>query len=106
MFLPGIEAARIGKFLVPGGCQKRGPPPRDQAAADDCTLVHLLTDPIEFADVVILNKVADAEHGQLDAARKIIRSLSADAKIIETNHSDVAAEASQDEGLESPQLRP
>jgi hypothetical protein len=51
--------------------------------------VHLLTDQIEFADVVILNKVADAGPGKTDAARKIIRSLNADAKIIETNHSDV-----------------
>jgi len=41
--------------------------------------VHLLTGQIEFADVVILNKVADAEPHQVDAARKIIRSLNADA---------------------------
>ncbi len=66
---------------------------------DDRTLVHLLTDQIEFADVVILNKVADAGPEKTDAARKIIRSLNADAKIIETNHSDVAAEAILDTGL-------
>ncbi len=60
---------------------------------DDRTLVHLLTDQIEFADVVILNKIADAEPHQVDAARKIIRSLNADAEIIETNHSDVPADA-------------
>ena len=66
---------------------------------DDRTLVHLLTDQIEFADVVILNKVADAEPHQVDAARKIIRSLNADAKIIETNHSDVPAEIILDTGL-------
>jgi len=66
---------------------------------DDRTLVHLLTDQIEFADVVILNKVADASNGQIDAARKIIRSLNADAKIIETNHSDVPADAILDTGL-------
>ena len=66
---------------------------------DERTLVHLLTDQIEFADVVILNKVADAEPGQVDAARKIIRSLNADAKIIETNHSDVSADAILDTGL-------
>jgi len=59
---------------------------------DDRTLVHLLTDQIEFADVVILNKVADAEPHQVDAARKIIRSLNGDARIIETNHSDVPAD--------------
>jgi G3E family GTPase len=49
--------------------------------------------------VVILNKVADATPPQVDAARKIIRSLNADAKIIETSHSDVPADAILDTGL-------
>ena len=66
---------------------------------DNRTLVHLLTDQIEFADVVILNKVADAEAHQVEAARKIIRSLNADARIIETNHSDVPADTILDTGL-------
>ncbi len=66
---------------------------------DERTLVHLLTDQIEFADVVILNKVDDAEPHQVDAARKIIRSLNAGAHIIETNHSDVAADKILDTGL-------
>lgn len=59
---------------------------------DDRTLVHLLTDQIEFADVVILNKVSDAGPERTDAARRIIRSLNADAKIIETDYSEVAAD--------------
>lgn len=66
---------------------------------DERTLVHLLTDQMEFADVVILNKVADASEAQVDAARKIIRSLNADAEIIETNQSEVAAEKILDTGL-------
>ena len=66
---------------------------------DDRTLVHLLTDQIEFADVVILNKVDDAGPSKVDAARKIIRSLNADAEIIETNQSAVAAEKILDTGL-------
>jgi len=66
---------------------------------DDRTLVNLLVEQIEFADVVILNKVADAGPERRDAARKIIRSLNADAEIIETNHSDVAAAAILDTGL-------
>jgi len=66
---------------------------------DDRTLVHLLTDQIEFADVVILNKVDDATADQVDAARKIIRSLNADAEIIEANYSDVAADRILDTGM-------
>ena len=66
---------------------------------DDRTIVHLLTDQIEFADVVILNKVDDATADQVDAARKIIRSLNADAKIVETNHSDVSPDYILDTGL-------
>jgi G3E family GTPase len=56
---------------------------------DERTLVHLLTDQIEFADVVILNKVEDTTPENVDAALKIIRSLNADAKIIQTSHSVV-----------------
>ena len=66
---------------------------------DERTLVHLLTDQIEFADVVILNKVDDARPEQIDAARKIIRSLNGDVRIIETNYSDVAADEILDTGL-------
>lgn len=66
---------------------------------DERTLVHLLTDQIEFADVIILNKIDDAEPHQVDAARKIIRSLNADAKILETNHSRVPADSILDTGL-------
>lgn len=66
---------------------------------DDRRLVHLLTDQIEFADVVILNKVTDAGPQRVDAARKIIRSLNADAQIIETDHSDVAADLILDTGM-------
>ena len=37
---------------------------------DERSLVHLSTDHIEFADVVILNNVSDASPAQVDAARK------------------------------------
>lgn len=66
---------------------------------DERTLVHLLTDQIEFADVIVLNKVSDAGPQRVDAARKIIRSLNADAKIIETDRSEVAPALVLDTGL-------
>ncbi|MDG1470950.1 MAG: GTP-binding protein [Ascidiaceihabitans sp.] len=66
---------------------------------DERTLVHLLVEQIEFADVVVLNKVADATARQVETARQIIRSLNADAKIIETSYSDVPAAAILNTGL-------
>ncbi|WP_417817208.1 zinc metallochaperone GTPase ZigA [Tritonibacter scottomollicae] len=66
---------------------------------DERTLVHLLTDQIEFADVVVLNKVSLATSEQVDAARKIIRSLNADTDIIEADFSAVPADRILDTGL-------
>ena len=60
---------------------------------DTRTLVTLLTEQIEFADVVILNKVTDAGPERVDAARKIIRALNPDAQVIETTQSRVPADA-------------
>ena len=56
---------------------------------DNRALVNLLVDQIEFADVIILNKIDAAEPEQLEAARKIIRSLNTDAEVIETSMSRV-----------------
>jgi G3E family GTPase len=66
---------------------------------DERTLVNLLTDQIEFADLVILNKTTDAGPARVDAARKIIRALNPDARLIETDHSRVDPEAIFDTGL-------
>lgn len=66
---------------------------------DERTLVNLLTDQIEFADVVVLNKVTDADPQRRDAARKIIKALNPDARLIETDHSVVPAGDILDTGL-------
>ncbi len=57
---------------------------------DERTIVSLLVEQIEFADVVVLNKVSDAGPVLVEAARKIVRSLNADAKLVETDFADVA----------------
>lgn len=56
---------------------------------DDRTLVDLLVDQIEFADTIILNKVSSATPENVDAARKIIRSLNSQAVVIEADFSKV-----------------
>lgn len=54
---------------------------------DRRTLVDLLVEQIEFADVIVLNKIDAASQGERDSARMIIRSLNPEADIIETNFS-------------------
>jgi G3E family GTPase len=49
---------------------------------DKRTLVDLLVDQIEFADVIVLNKIETAAPAQRDAALKIIRSLNPEADIV------------------------
>ncbi|MCH4090853.1 GTP-binding protein [Acetobacter sp.] len=53
---------------------------------DERALVDLLVEQIEFADVVVLNKVSSATPEQRDAAWKIIQALNADADIVEADH--------------------
>jgi G3E family GTPase len=56
---------------------------------DTRTIVHLLTDQVEFANVILLNKsdlVTEPEMGLLEAA---IRKLNADAALIRTEHGRV-----------------
>jgi len=57
---------------------------------DNRTLVDLLVDQIEFADTIVLNKVSSATPENVDAARKIIRSLNSEAVVIEADFSKVA----------------
>jgi G3E family GTPase len=64
----------------------------------DRTLVNLLVEQIEFADVVVLNKVDVARPDQLDVARRIVRSLNAEADIIETTQSQVDLDRVLDTG--------
>jgi len=59
---------------------------------DTRTLVDLLVDQMEFADVIVLNKVSDAGPEQTAQAVRIIKALNPDADLILTDHSAVAPE--------------
>lgn len=56
---------------------------------DERTIVHLLVDQIEFSNVILLNKIDLLEEDEVNKIKEIIKRLNADAKIIETNHSNV-----------------
>ena len=74
---------------------------RGETAGDEDarTLVDLLVEQIEFADVVVINKAADVSAGQLDLVRSVVRGLNGDARIVEAAHGRVAPSAILDTGL-------
>ena len=58
---------------------------RDPNLADDeRTLVDLMVDQIEFANVILINKTDLASREHLLAARRIVRALNAKARVVET----------------------
>lgn len=56
---------------------------------DQKTLVGLLTEQIEFANVILLNKIDLASPTQREAALGIIKALNPNAKLIEISHGKV-----------------
>ncbi|MCO7727219.1 zinc metallochaperone GTPase ZigA [Brucella intermedia] len=68
-------------------------------AEDERTLVDLLVEQIEFADVVVLNKISTASQEERDLARKVIRSLNPDARIEEADFGQVPLDAILDTKL-------
>jgi G3E family GTPase len=72
----------------------------ETAGADDHrTLVDLLVEQIEFADVVVVNKAAEVSPAQLALVRKVVMSLNGDARIVEATFGQAPLEAILDTGL-------
>lgn len=66
---------------------------------DERSLVGLLTEQIEFADVIVLNKIDIAKPHEIELAKSIIRALNVDARIIEAVHGRVPIESILDTEL-------
>lgn len=66
---------------------------------DERTLVDLLVEQIEFADVVVLNKTSDASPEQRAAVSRIVRALNPDARQVEADFGKVPLDAVLDTGL-------
>lgn len=56
---------------------------------DERPISALLTDQIEFADVIIMNKVSECSKEDIYRVKQIIHSLNATAKVIKTDYSKV-----------------
>ncbi|WP_299549700.1 GTP-binding protein [Seonamhaeicola sp.] len=66
---------------------------------DDRTIVNLLTDQIEFANVIIINKVDLVSQDDLEELKAIIKSLNPEAQMITTSQSEVALQDVINTGL-------
>ncbi len=66
---------------------------------DDRTIVNLLTDQIEFANVIILNKTDLVETDHLGVLKAAINKLNPSAKIIESSYSKVDPKSIINTGL-------
>lgn len=60
--------------------------------SDERTIVHLLTDQIEFADVILLSKTDIASKTEVEKVRAILTKLNPGAKVYEIKNGKVAAE--------------
>ena len=56
---------------------------------DDRSIVDLLVEQVEFANVILLNKSSEVKPEHLKKIKGVIKALNTEAKIIETNYSDV-----------------
>jgi len=56
---------------------------------DERSLVDLMVEQIEFADVIVLNKISAASPEHRELARAIVRSLNSDARIVEADFGEV-----------------
>jgi G3E family GTPase len=68
---------------------------------DQRTLVDLHVEQIEFADLLIINKASDVSPDELANVRAIVKSLNADARILEADFAQVPLDAVLDTGLYS-----
>jgi len=85
-----VDAANfLDNFKSTDSLQDRG---ESLGEADERDLVNLLTDQIEFCDVLLLNKVDEVSADELVKITRIIKSLNPGVEIIETNYSKVPLE--------------
>ena len=73
---------------------------RGEALDDDRrSLVGLLVEQIEFADVIVITKADLVDVAQQTTVRKLVASLNADARIVEARHGNVSLDSVLETGL-------
>lgn len=94
-----VDAVNFGKdFLSVDDVQRRG-----MAAdrEDHRSIVSLLTDQVEFADVIVISKCDVATRSQVETLKAILKRLNPDALVLESTNGNVPMRALLNTGLYS-----
>lgn len=92
-----IDAANfLNEFSSSDALKDRGMELNDQ---DERNLVDLLTEQVEFANVVVINKLDLVSPEQVDALERIVRKLNPGAKLLRSDHSRVELKEILNTGL-------
>lgn len=67
--------------------------------AEERTIAHLLTDQIEFADVIVMNKIDLVDAPKLGEVEQLLRTMNPRARVIHADHAAVPMEHIFDTGL-------
>ncbi|CDP52463.1 Putative metal chaperone, involved in Zn homeostas is, GTPase of COG0523 family [Devosia sp. DBB001] len=70
-----------------------------RAADDERTIIDLLVEQIEFADVVVINKISSVATSRVAEVRRIVKALNPDARVVETDFGNVPLRQVLDTGL-------
>ncbi len=95
-----VTVVDAANFLALYGSRDRLADRGESRDADDArSLTDLLVEQVEFADIVVVNKVSSASAADRAAIRRIVAALNADARVIETDFGRLPADAVLDTGL-------
>ncbi|SHF00544.1 GTPase, G3E family [Kaistia soli DSM 19436] len=95
-----VTVVDAANFLTIFGSRERLVDRGESRDGDDTrSLTDLLVEQVEFADIVVVNKISSASAADRLAVRRIIAALNADARVIETDFGDLPAGAVLDTGL-------
>ncbi len=104
----GHHGDRGGRLHVPrakiarGQAAGRPGQPCRRGEGDARSIADLLTDQVEFADVLLLNKTDLVSPAQLDTVETLVRRLNPTAKLIRTDHGVVGIDEVLGTGLFDP----
>ena len=72
---------------------------------DNRSLIDLLVDQIEFADVIVINKISEVDAATRIMIRQIVASLNPDARVVETDFGEFILQGSRDAEADRLALR-